>query len=62
MPIFEYVCKSCNETFEVLEKPIFADEEKSCPNCGEKDLERIISASSFRLKGDGWYKKTSTTD
>jgi putative FmdB family regulatory protein len=29
---------------------------KDCPECGKPGLERLISASSFQLKGSGWYK------
>jgi len=28
---------------------------KTCPKCGENALERLISRSSFALKGGGWY-------
>jgi putative FmdB family regulatory protein len=29
---------------------------KTCPACGQDQLERLISATSFQLKGSGWYK------
>jgi putative FmdB family regulatory protein len=29
---------------------------KDCPACREPKLERLISATSFQLKGGGWYK------
>ena len=29
--------------------------ESKCPNCG-KEIKRIISQTSFALKGGGWYK------
>jgi putative FmdB family regulatory protein len=29
---------------------------KDCPACHEPKLERLISATSFQLKGGGWYK------
>jgi putative FmdB family regulatory protein len=28
----------------------------ACPSCGMQSLERLISATSFQLKGGGWYK------
>lgn len=65
MPIYEYKCKKCNETFEELQgfndKPF-----RKCRECGGK-LERLISLSAFHLKGSGWYeteygkKKTKVT-
>ncbi len=46
MPIYEYRCKKCNNTFEKL---VFAGEEDDvkCPECGNKDVEKVISAFSF---------------
>ena len=52
MPIYEYKCDKCG-TVEVMqgikEKPL-----KKCPNCKSK-VERMISSTSFVLKGSGWY-------
>jgi len=54
MPIYEYRCLKCEEVFEELQS--FSDKElKICP-CGKKGkVEKLISLSSFQLKGDGWY-------
>ena len=27
----------------------------TCPSCGQEQLERLVSRSSFALKGSGWY-------
>jgi putative FmdB family regulatory protein len=52
MPIYEYQCNQCG-TFEhsqrITDKPI-----KSCPKCGSA-VRRVISRTSFVLKGSGWY-------
>lgn len=54
MPIYEYECLSCGEVHEKIQK--FSDEPMSvCPNCGGK-LKKLISNTSFVLKGTGWYK------
>lgn len=29
---------------------------KECPNCGDLELSKMISAAGFRLKGGGWYE------
>jgi len=54
MPIYEYECQNCGIITEALqgfkEKPL-----KKCPECGKLKLERMISLSSFHLKGNGWY-------
>ena len=55
MPIYGYACKSCEHTFDVLQKmsdPKLVD----CPECGEASLRKQLSAPKFRLKGQGWYE------
>ncbi|MFZ5647085.1 MAG: FmdB family zinc ribbon protein [Bacillota bacterium] len=43
MPIYEYKCNNCNNTFEKL---ILSGqgEDLTCPNCGGKELKKLISA------------------
>jgi putative FmdB family regulatory protein len=41
MPIFEYMCGSCGEEFELLVRS--SEQEKSCPKCGGKELKRAFS-------------------
>jgi putative FmdB family regulatory protein len=52
MPIYEYKCEKCG-TFEVtqriIEKPL-----SKCPSCKGK-VKKLISNTSFQLKGTGWY-------
>ena len=55
MPIYGYVCKSCEHTLDVLQK-ISDDPIVDCPECGETQLKRQLSAPRFRLKGQGWYE------
>ena len=53
MPIYEYKCEGCGETFEVIQK--FADEPLTVhEKCGAH-VHRLMSAPSFRFKGSGWY-------
>lgn len=54
MPIYEYKCKACGNEFEYQQR--MSDAPKSeCEQCGGS-LEKLISRSSFALKGAGWYK------
>ncbi|MCK5687973.1 zinc ribbon domain-containing protein [Myxococcota bacterium] len=53
MPIYEYKCKKCDETFEVIQK--MSAPAPKCESCGSKRTERLMSAASFVLKGSGWY-------
>src|SRR6187397_3181009 len=53
MPIYEYACKKCGKTIEVIQK--FSDPVlKKHQDCGGA-LTKLISASGFQFKGTGWY-------
>jgi putative FmdB family regulatory protein len=55
MPFYEYQCKSCGHELEAMQK--VSDEPlKKCPHCGKSQLQRLMSAPVFRLKGGGWYE------
>ena len=55
MPIYEYQCQACGHQFETTQR-ITEDPLKDCPSCNKPQLERLISATAFLLKGGGWYK------
>ena len=55
MPIYGYICKSCEHTLDALQK-MADDPLVDCPSCGEPALKRALSAPRFRLKGQGWYE------
>ncbi len=42
MPIYEYVCPSCESKFELLRPMSRANEKVSCPQCQQK-AERVLS-------------------
>lgn len=53
MPIYEYECDKCGKVEEVLQK--FSDKPLlKCKYCSGR-LHKLISHSSFHLKGTGWY-------
>ena len=53
MPVYEYQCTKCKKEFEVLQK--ITDEPLSeCSACGG-ELKKLITNTSFVLKGSGWY-------
>lgn len=53
MPVYEYECPACEKVFEahqgINDSPL-----SSCPVCGG-EVKKIMSMSSFHLKGGGWY-------
>ena len=52
MPIYEYSCQKCGVvevTQRITEKPL-----AKCPKCKSK-VKKLISNTSFQLKGTGWY-------
>ena len=55
MPIYEYKCKSCGKVIEVIQKlgdrPL-----RKCRACSGP-LEKLISRTSFQLKGGGWFEQ-----
>ena len=57
MPTYEYQCASptCKHMWEadqrITDKPL-----EHCPKCGKKTARRLISRTSFALRGEGWYK------
>ncbi|MDH3521030.1 MAG: zinc ribbon domain-containing protein [Myxococcales bacterium] len=54
MPIYEYACDKCQSEFEV-EQRINDAPVKTCPKCRSRKVKRLISQTSFVLKGGGWY-------
>lgn len=53
MPLYEYKCEGCGETFEVIQK--FADDPLTVhEKCGGP-VHRLLSAPAFQFKGSGWY-------
>ncbi len=54
MPTYEYRCDECGNEFEATQK-ITDDPLKSCSKCGGQ-IQRLIGATNFILKGNGWYK------
>ena len=54
MPIYEYLCGKCDHEFE-REQRITDPPLKTCPECRSRKLKKLISRTSFVLKGSGWY-------
>lgn len=55
MPIFEYKCEKCGDVVEEIVSIKDNVTTPKCKVCGI-DMKRIVSLSTFHLKGKGWYK------
>ena len=53
MPIYEYECTNCGQIEEIVQK-INDKPLETCSHCKGK-MQKLISHSSFHLKGGGWY-------
>ena len=53
MPVYEYECPACEVVHEVQQR-MADDPIADCPDCGGP-VKKIMSRSSFQLKGGGWY-------
>jgi putative FmdB family regulatory protein len=60
MPIYEYRCTACNAELEKIQK-VSDPPLVECPECNRPALMKLVSASSFRLKGSGWYESDFKT-
>ncbi len=53
MPLYEYKCDQCGETFEVIQR--FSDPPvETCRSCGGP-VHKVLSAPAIQFKGTGWY-------
>jgi putative FmdB family regulatory protein len=61
MPFYEYQCKNCGHALEAMQK-VSDPPLKKCPHCGKPQLQKLMSAPVFRLKGGGWYETDFKSD
>ncbi len=54
MPIYEFECAD-GHRFDRLQK-LSDPDPSTCPQCGNAQVQRRVSAPSFRLAGSGWYE------
>ena len=55
MPIYKFKCTECQHEFTLIRK-MSDNSEVLCENCSSNLTNKLISKSSFTLKGNGWYK------
>ena len=54
MPMYEYQCGKCGHVWELIQK-MGDPAPKTCPTCKSRKVGKMLSQTSFVLKGGGWY-------
>ena len=54
MPLYEFVCQSCDSEFEMIVS-FSATESPACPTCKANDVQRKMGLPAIHFKGSGWY-------
>ncbi|MDA7977690.1 MAG: zinc ribbon domain-containing protein [Pirellulales bacterium] len=56
MPTYDYVCDSCEHTFELFQS-ITEPVKRKCPECGKLKLRRLFgTGAAVMFKGSGFYE------
>ena len=55
MPMFEFVCHECRQSFEELLRSASLINEVVCPACGSQLVKKKISAFASRISGEGSF-------
>ncbi|MDB9823053.1 zinc ribbon domain-containing protein [Deltaproteobacteria bacterium] len=53
VPIYEYKCNKCGNSFEQIVFPSDDEGKFECPSCGDKDINRLVSSFSSGSSGSG---------
>jgi putative FmdB family regulatory protein len=54
MPIYEFICESCDHEFERI-LSFSAVDLPACPACAASSVKRRLSKPAIHFKGSGWY-------
>jgi putative FmdB family regulatory protein len=58
MPMYEYRCRKCGKSFEMLRRMQDADRDSKCPECQSEEVERLLStfaAGGCKSSGAGRF-------
>lgn len=53
MPIFEFQCDDCGQPFEELVFSTSTIDDLVCPECGSKEIHKMISTFASKIAGGG---------
>jgi len=51
MPVYDYQCRKCGNTYDVFHKVREVVEDVLCPSCGSGEHVRLLSAPSISMGG-----------
>ena len=51
MPIYEYLCRSCGHTFQLLQRMGASSEGVTCPECASGKVDRLLSCFASTASG-----------
>ena len=54
MPTYEYRCRNCGHTFDIVQK-MSDDPLTHCPACGQEELRKVFAPPAISFKGSGFY-------
>lgn len=61
MPLYQYTCRECENTVDILHKIDYKEEIK-CKGCGHSPMRKdITGVRQFEFKGEGTYTKGKTS-
>lgn len=55
--MYLYECQDCDEQFEAMTSIAKREEPQECPDCGEINSRKTITAANLNFPGDGWASK-----
>ncbi|HEC98344.1 MAG TPA: zinc ribbon domain-containing protein [Nitrospirae bacterium] len=58
MPVYEYTCIKCKETFTLIQRIGTTEKDTICPHCGSSEIKKLISSFSS-ISGEGLSGLTS---
>jgi putative FmdB family regulatory protein len=51
--MYEYRCRKCGKSFEMLRRMQDADRDSKCPECQSEEVERLLSTFAGGCKSSG---------
>lgn len=61
MPIYEYECRSCGHSFDLIHSYKDTDD-KPCESCQSPDTYKVIHSPAVQFKGEGFYVNEASKD